>query len=126
MLPHKPEDWPGLFKRHLNAGDLEMVVAWYEPDARFVSPSGETIVGCDRIRQVLAGMIGTNTRLQSRVVAAVTVDDIALQCTDFQGAKVDTSGKTVEIRHKAIEVLRRQSDRTWKLIVGDPDGRANS
>jgi hypothetical protein len=33
------------------------------------------------------------------------------------------SGKTVAIRYKAIEVLRRQPDGTWKLIVGDPNGR---
>jgi hypothetical protein len=29
----------------------------------------------------------------------------------------------VEICHWAIEVLRRQPDGTWKLIVGDPNGR---
>ena len=26
---------------------------------------------------------------------------------------------------RAIEVLRRQADGTWKLIVGDPGGRAS-
>ncbi|MEA3206316.1 MAG: hypothetical protein QOG92_2011, partial [Verrucomicrobiota bacterium] len=34
----------------------------------------------------------------------------------------DESGKSVAIRNKAIEVLRRQPDGTWKLIVGDPNG----
>ena len=123
MSPHKPEDWPRQFEQHLNAGDLEAVVALYEPEARFVARSGETVIGRDRIREVLAGMIGTKTRLQSRVIKAVTVGDVALLYTDFQGTTVDASGKTVEIRHKAIEVLRRQPDGTWKLIVGDPNGR---
>jgi hypothetical protein len=54
---------------------------------------------------------------------AVTVGEIALLYTDFQGTTVDASGTTVEIRHKALEVLRRQPDGTWKLIVGDPNGR---
>jgi hypothetical protein len=31
--------------------------------------------------------------------------------------------RSVAIRNKAIEVLRRQPDGTWKLIVGDPNGR---
>jgi ketosteroid isomerase-like protein len=35
----------------------------------------------------------------------------------------DGSGKTVAVHHKAIEVLRRQPDGAWKLIVGDPNGR---
>ena len=28
-LPHKPEDWPRVFEQHLNAGDLEAVMALY-------------------------------------------------------------------------------------------------
>jgi uncharacterized protein (TIGR02246 family) len=123
MSPHKPEDWPGLFEQHLNAGDLDAVVALYEPGATFVPRSGDTIVGRDGIRQMLAGLIRTKTRLHGRVIKAVTVGDVALLYTDFQGTTVGPSGKAVEIRHQAIEVLRRQPDGTWKLIVGDPNGR---
>ena len=43
--------------------------------------------------------------------------------TDFQGTAVDASGKTIEVRSKAIEILRRQTDCNWQLIVGDPNGR---
>jgi ketosteroid isomerase-like protein len=43
--------------------------------------------------------------------------------TDFQGTTVDSSGQTVESVFRAIEVLRRQQDGTWKLIIGDPNGR---
>jgi hypothetical protein len=42
---NKPEDWPRLFTEHLNASDLDAVMALYEPDARFVARSGETVVG---------------------------------------------------------------------------------
>jgi len=122
MLPQRPESWPGLFESRLNTGDLESVMALYEPNARFVAKTGETVAG-DGIRQALADMIDAQTRLQSRVVKSVTVDDIALLYTNFQGSSVDPSGKTIAIRYQAIEVLRRQSDGAWKLIVGDPNGR---
>ena len=123
MLPKKPEDWPRAFEQHLNAGDLDAVTTLYEPEARFVTKSGETLVGRDRIRKVLGGMIEAKERLHSRVVKAVTVGDIAQLYTDFEGSMNDDSGKRVAIRHQAIEVLRRQVDGTWKLIVGDPNGR---
>jgi len=123
MSHHKPEGWPHLFEQYLNTGDLEAVVALYEPEARFVAQSGETVIGREEIRKVLAGMIGAKTRLHSRVVKAVSVDDIALLFTDFEGTTLDGSGKTVAIHYKAIEVLRRQPDGDWKLIVGDPNGR---
>ena len=123
MLPAKPEDWPRVFEQHLNAGDLDAVMALYEPEARFVARSGEILVGHDRIRKVLGRMIDAKTRFRSRVVRAVTVGDIAQLYTDFEGTTVDESGKTVAIRNKAIEVLRRQPDGAWKLIMGDPNAR---
>jgi ketosteroid isomerase-like protein len=53
MLPDKPEDWPRVFEQHLNAGDLDAVMALYEPEARFVTKSGETLIGRDQIRKVV-------------------------------------------------------------------------
>lgn len=120
----EPEDWPRLFSERLNAGDLDGVVALYEPDARFVTPSGETLAGREQIRPVLTGLIDAQTRLLGRVVNAVAAGGVVVLYTDFQGTTVDASGRTIEIEHKAIEVLRRQRDGTWRLLVGDPAGRA--
>jgi uncharacterized protein (TIGR02246 family) len=123
ILSDKPEDWPRVFEQHFNSGDLDAVMALYEPEARFVARSGETLVGRDAIRKVLAGMIEAKTQFQSRVVRAVTVGEIAQLYTDFEGTKIGDSGNTVPVRNKAIEVLRRQPDGSWKLITGDPNGR---
>jgi uncharacterized protein (TIGR02246 family) len=118
-----PDDWPRVFENHLNAGDLDAVLALYDSEAHFVAPSGEILVGHDQIREVLARLIAAKTRFRSRVIRAVTVGEIAHLSTDFEGTMVDESGKTVAIRSKAIEVLRRQRDGGWKLIVGNPNGR---
>src|SRR5262245_58114269 len=123
MSSPSPDDWPGLFTKHLNAGDLEGVMELYERDARFVTRSGETLVGRDRIRDSLAGLIEAKTRLQGQVKKTVVVGDVALLYTDFEGTTVAASRNTVEARYRAIEVLRRQPDGAWKLIVGDPSGR---
>ena len=37
MLPYNLEDWPRIFEQHLNAGDLDAVMALYESDSRFMS-----------------------------------------------------------------------------------------
>ena len=93
ILPHKPEDWPQVFEQHLNAGDLDAVMALYDPEARFVTRSGETLVGREAIREALGSIIKAKTQLHSRVVWAVTVEDIAQLYTDFEGTTVDSSGK---------------------------------
>jgi len=122
-LPRQPEDWPRVFQQYLNAGDLDSVMTLYEPEARFVAASGETLIGHDAIRTVLSSLIDSKTHFQSRVVRAVAVGNIAQLNTDFEGTGVDDSGKIISVHNKAIEVLRRQSDGSWKLIMGDPNGR---
>jgi uncharacterized protein (TIGR02246 family) len=123
ISPHKPEDWPRQFVEHFNAGDLDAVMSLYEPEARVVTRSGQTLVGRDAIRKVLAGLIEAKTQFQSRVVRTAIVGDVAQLYTDFEGTSVDGARKTIPVRNKAIEVLRRQPDGSWKLIVGDPNAR---
>ena len=101
MLPDKPGDWPRVFEQHLNAGDLDAVMALYEPEGRFVTKSGETLIGRDQIRKVVGGLIEAKARLYSRVVKAVTVGDIAQLYSDFEGTMNDESGKSVAIRQQA-------------------------
>ena len=122
-LPHKPEEWPRVFEQHLNTGDLDGVMTLYESGAHFVSNSGETLVGHDAVRKVLAELIEAKTQFRSRVVRAVVVGEIAQLYTDFEGTREDDSGRTVPVHAKAIEVLRRQPDGSWKLIMGDPNRR---
>jgi ketosteroid isomerase-like protein len=68
-------------------------------------------------------MIRSKTKLQSRVIKAISVDDIAVLYTDLQGTTMDASEKTIDVHYNATEVLRQQPDGCWKLIVGDPNGR---
>jgi hypothetical protein len=53
-------------------------------------------------------MIRSKTKLQSQVIRAISVDDIAVLYTNFQGTTTDASEKTIDARYNAIEVLRRQ------------------
>jgi uncharacterized protein (TIGR02246 family) len=122
-IAHKPEEWPRLFEFHLNAGEVEKVVALYEPGACFVADTGETLFGRDRIREVLARLIEQKTQLSSQVRQVVALEDVAVLYTNFDGTTVDGSGHLVDFMSRAIEVLRRQQDGSWKLIIGDPNGR---
>ena len=123
MLPHMAEDWPRLFVHHLNSGGLEAVATLCAPNARFLARYWETIVGRDQIRDMLTRMIQSKTKFQSQVIRAISVDDVAVLYTDFQGTTMDASEKTIDVRYNAIEDPRQQPDGCWKLIVGDPNGR---
>jgi ketosteroid isomerase-like protein len=96
----------------------------YEPGARMIPPaSGQLITGHERIRQVLAGLIRSQTQLESQVVRSATVGDVAVLYSDFHGSTLGASGEPQSIHQHAIEVLRRQADGSWKPIFGDPSAR---
>jgi hypothetical protein len=124
MLPHKPEDWLRLFEQHLRARDLDAVVALYEPEPCFVMRTGETIIGRERVRPQLAGMIDANTQLRSRVMTAVTADELALLYTDFEGHDGRSVGKNGRGPLQSDRDPPPPADGSWKLISGDPNGRA--
>jgi ketosteroid isomerase-like protein len=52
--PRRPEDLSDLFLQRANAGDVEAVVALYEPDAVLAFPQGRLAVGHEQIRAVYA------------------------------------------------------------------------
>jgi uncharacterized protein (TIGR02246 family) len=120
----RPEEWPHAFTERLNAGDLDGVMALYAPDARFVQQMGEVVTGRFRIREVIAGLVRTRARMTAHVRKAVTVGDVALLQTDFEGSATSPDGASSPLSSRAIEVLRRRPNGSWLLIVGDPNARA--
>src|SRR5262249_41962647 len=125
MLPRIPESWPVSFAERLNTGDLDSVMELYEPGACFLGQSSEPVVGKESVSQVVGRLINAKTHLHPHIVRSVVVGNIALLYTDWDGTTIDSTGGEIEMHSHAIEVLRQQSDSTWKLIIGDPGGRSS-
>jgi ketosteroid isomerase-like protein len=74
------------------------------------------------MRAVLANLIAKKPRFASQVERFVVVDDIAMLYTNFT-MTTGPVGNGQEVKSRAIEVLRRQPDGLWRLLIGDPNGR---
>ena len=104
----RPEDLGRLFMKRGNAGDVDGLVALYEPDAILAFPSGKITVGGEEIRRVYAELLATKPKFQGEVQPALRNGDFALTSTRFSG------GATAEVAH-------RQSDGTWLWIIDQPN-----
>ena len=105
----RPEEISDLFLKRANAGDVEGVVALYEPDAVLAFPAGQLTVGRDKIRAAYAEFLAGRPLLESAGQRAAIVNgDIALTSTLLPGG-----GATVEI-------ARRQPDGTWRWVIDQP------
>jgi uncharacterized protein (TIGR02246 family) len=124
MAPRTPEECDALFERHVNAGDLDALVALYEPDATLVAAPGERAVGHAAIREALAPLLAAKARITMHVVRVERAgDDLAALYNDWTSRATGPDGTAVEMAGKAVEVVRRQPDGTWRFAIDDAFAR---
>jgi uncharacterized protein (TIGR02246 family) len=123
MNAQTPEDCDRLFGERMNAGDVEGVVALYETDATFVPREGPPVSGTAAIRAAIAGFAATRPRLEMRVTKTVTAGDVAVLYNDWSMRATGPDGTPLATSGKALEVVRRQADGTWRFVVDDPFAR---
>ncbi len=103
----QPEDLDRLFLERASAGDVEGVVALYEPEAVLVFPPGQLAAGTDAIRQVYRELLASPPRFAGTIRPAVRNGDLALTSTTRAG-------------NATVEVARRQPDGTWLWLIDQP------
>jgi ketosteroid isomerase-like protein len=108
-LAVQPEDLGRYFLERANAGDVEGLVALYEPGAVLAFPPGRLAVGHEEIRTVYAELLAGKPSFGSvGQPPAVRNGDLALTSTRLPGG-----GATVE-------VARRQPDGSWRWVIDQP------
>jgi uncharacterized protein (TIGR02246 family) len=126
MPAQTPEQCEELFGRYLNSRELDNLVALYEPQASLGNEDGTVSSGSVAIRETMQAIFaalpeGKITMNVLRVVRAG--DDLAVLYNDWSMVGRLANGSPVEIKHKAIEIVRRQSDGSWRFAVDDPYAR---
>jgi ketosteroid isomerase-like protein len=105
----QPEDLGRYFLERANAGDVEGLVALYEPGAVLAFPAGRLTAGHDEIRNVYAELLADKPSFSSAGQSpAIRNGDLALTSTQLPGG-----GATVE-------VARRQPDGSWRWVIDQP------
>ena len=124
MPARSPEECDRLFGEHVSAGDLDKVVALYEENASFVQHDGHVARGHAAILQALSRLVAMRPKLRLEVVKVVAgAGDLAVVYNDWAMSATDPDGKPRERTGKAIEVMRRQPDGSWRFVIDDPYAR---
>jgi ketosteroid isomerase-like protein len=117
-----PKEFLISYVKKFNSGDISSLISLYETEACFVSQEGEVVKGIDNVRQRLQSFINMNGRIESKVIGVVQTNDIALVNTEWSFNGSGPDGKAVTITGKATDVLRQQSDGTWRILIDNPWG----
>jgi ketosteroid isomerase-like protein len=119
-----PEACDVVVAEYIGAGDLDTIVALYEPAAVLIdAASGAPLEGHAAIRRSFAALVAAKTRIECRVVKVVRSGELALCYNDWTGSMAGPDGARIQIGGHAMEVVRRQPDGTWRYVLDDPNAR---
>jgi ketosteroid isomerase-like protein len=118
----KPEDAHRLFAEAFNAGKLDALVALYESEAHLISQQDQVQVGHDAIRNTLKEFLALRGKIDMDTHYAFEAGDTALLRSHWSVVGTGPDGKVLEMQGNGVEVLRRQSDGTWRFIIDHPFG----
>ena len=123
MPARKPEECDTLLVEAINKGDLETALALYEPNASFVLESGQVVTGLAAIREAMQGFLALKPKFSIAVKAVQSGDGgLALLRAKWSLTGTGPDGKPVTMSGNSTEVVRRQSDGTWRFVIDNPRG----
>jgi ketosteroid isomerase-like protein len=105
----QPEDLSRLIVERLNAGDVDGLVALYEPDAVLALSNGQVATGAREIRQAYEHLVADRPAFApGQQLPTLHAGDLALTSVRLAGGGV------------TVEVARRQPDGTWLWVIDNP------
>jgi uncharacterized protein (TIGR02246 family) len=125
FAPSTPAAVLDLFVRFVHEGRLEAALSLYEPDAVMVEKPGRMARGTGEIRRALQSLIDSRVALAIEVMQAITASDITFVVSAWSVAATATDGTANPVaRGEGTDVMRRQSDGSWRFLVDNPYGTA--
>ena len=120
----KPTDVIDALSTRLADGDLEGALALYEPEATFAPQPGEQVKGLDAIRPALERFIALKPAMTGSIEKVLEADDVALVVNRWTLTGTGPDGAPIEMAGVSSDVMRRQGDGSWRILVDDPWGSA--
>ena len=122
MTAYSPEEVHRLYAERFSAGDLDGLVSLYETGAAFFSRTEGPVSGLTKIRTLLANILASNGQMQLTIRKAHVAGDLALLISDWTICEGHGAGRTITAKGTATDVVRRQRDGGWLLVIDNPYG----
>lgn len=106
----------------INSGDFDTLMSLYEPEAVFATQPGSLNRGLAGVREALGGFIAMKGTLDLKVTRVLEASDLALVATVWSFTGTGSDGEPVNLAAKSADVLRRQSDGSWRIVIDNPWG----
>ena len=120
MPAYNPAEIHTLFRHAFNLGDVEALIALYEPNAVLVV-DGKELIGRESIRKVLESVLVCRGRMTLETRAVVeSQQGLAVLHGGWVIEPPTGMGADIATRGLSTEVVRKQPDGTWLFVIDNP------
>ena len=124
MPAYTPEQVHYLFTEYFSESNLDKLITLYEPGATILPQPGPQVTGEAAIREVLSGLLALKGQMILKVARTIQADDIAILFSNWTLNGTDPNGGPVALAGQTSDVVRRQADGSWLLVIDNPSGAA--
>lgn len=123
-MASSPEAIHREFEAAFNAGDLDALLALYEPQSALIPQPGVVAVGLDQIGPALQGFLDLGGQITLDTREVVVVEELAYLTNRWSLTGTNTDGTPLEMGATTAEVARRQDDGSWLYVIDNAVGDA--
>jgi uncharacterized protein (TIGR02246 family) len=96
-----------------NTGDLDTVLSMYDVSGVIVAEPGKPVGGKEKFEAAVKGILSIKGKMEINTVYCLEAGDVAVGRSEWS---IRDGGET-KVAAKGIELLKRQSDGTWKVVI---------
>jgi uncharacterized protein (TIGR02246 family) len=112
-LPKKAEDAHAALADAFNTGDAATVMNLYDLTGIIVPEPGKPVAGKEKFEEAIKAILSIKGKMEIKTVYCLQTGNIAVGRSEWN----ITDGNEVKISAKGIEVMKQQTDGTWKIVI---------
>ncbi len=102
------------------AGDIEGVLATFEPNGVLVGQPGMIAKGTPALHEAFGQFIAISPKITITSHDVIQADDIAIHSSSWEMSGLAPDGSPIEQSGFSVVVLRKQSDGRWLMVIDNP------
>ena len=122
MPTNSPDELVHAFLHAFNAGDIDALIALYEPQAILVAQSGQVAEGHAALREGFNAFLALKPTLTLEKYTLIPTGDLTLFVDKWTLQGTGPDGQPVHMEGTATDVFRQQADGRWLFVIDNPWG----